>query len=73
MRELESITGHVIYNPAYTCKFQLKPAHVAEGSTPLPGVHRLSIFKIRPNTLIGLQKLWLRTNFSWNLQVYAGL
>ena len=24
MRALESITGHVIYNPAYTYKFQLK-------------------------------------------------
>ena len=25
MRELEFITGHVTYNPAYTYKFQLKP------------------------------------------------
>ena len=24
MREIEFITGHVIYNPAYTYKFQLK-------------------------------------------------
>ena len=24
MRALESITGHMIYNPAYTYKFQLK-------------------------------------------------
>ena len=24
MRALESITGHVIYNPTYTYKFQLK-------------------------------------------------
>ena len=24
MRVLKFITGHVIYNPAYTCKFQLK-------------------------------------------------
>ena len=24
MRALECITGHVIYNPAYTYKFQLK-------------------------------------------------
>ena len=24
MRALEFITGHVIYNPAYTYKFQLK-------------------------------------------------
>ena len=25
MRALEFITGHVIYNPAYAYKFQLKP------------------------------------------------
>ena len=28
MRALEFITGHVIYNPAYTYKFQLKTTHV---------------------------------------------
>ena len=27
MRALESITVHVIYNPAYTYKFQLKTTH----------------------------------------------
>ena len=34
MRALESITGHVIYNPAYTYKFQLKttPSHVYLGN-----------------------------------------
>ena len=29
MRALEIITGHVIYNPAYTYKFQLKTTLVA--------------------------------------------
>ena len=28
MRALEFIAGHVIYNPAYTYKFQLKTTHV---------------------------------------------
>ena len=28
MRALESITGHVIYNPAYTYKFQLKTTYI---------------------------------------------
>ena len=28
MRALEIITGHVIYNPAYTYKFQLKTTKV---------------------------------------------
>ena len=28
MRALEIIMSHVIYNPAYTYKFQLKTAHV---------------------------------------------
>ena len=28
MRALESMTGHVIYNPAYTYKFQLKTTYV---------------------------------------------
>ena len=28
MRALEIIPGHVIYNPAYTYKFQLKTTHV---------------------------------------------
>ena len=28
MRALEFITGHVIYNPAYTYKFQLKTTQV---------------------------------------------
>ena len=28
MRALESITGHVIYNTAYTYKFQLKTTQV---------------------------------------------
>ena len=27
MRALEFITGHVIYNPAYTYKFQLKTTY----------------------------------------------
>ena len=27
MRALEIITGHVIYNPAYNYKFQLKTTH----------------------------------------------
>ena len=30
MRALEFITGHVIYNPAYTYKFQLKTTEVAK-------------------------------------------
>jgi hypothetical protein len=29
MRALKFITGHVIYNPAYTYKFQLKTTNVA--------------------------------------------
>ena len=37
MRALEFIIGHVIYNPAYTYKFQLKTTQV------LPGDH-ISIF-----------------------------
>ena len=28
MRALEFITGHVIYNPAYTYKFQLKTTYI---------------------------------------------
>ena len=28
MRALEFITGHVIYNPAYTYKFQLKTTFI---------------------------------------------
>ena len=28
MRALEFITGHVIYKPAYTYKFQLKTTHL---------------------------------------------
>ena len=31
MRALEFITGHVIYNPAYTYKFQLKTTLWLEG------------------------------------------
>ena len=31
MRALEFITGHVIYNPAYTYKFQLKTTKVCQG------------------------------------------
>ena len=30
MRALEIITGHVIYNPTYTYKFQLKTTEVSE-------------------------------------------
>ena len=30
MRALEFITGHVIYNPAYTYKFQLKTTHFTQ-------------------------------------------
>ena len=30
MRALEIVTGHVIYNPAYTYKFQLKTTEVSE-------------------------------------------
>ena len=30
MSELEIITGHVIYNPTYTYKFQLKTTEVSE-------------------------------------------
>ena len=30
MRALEIITGHVIYNPAYTYKFQLKTTFLLE-------------------------------------------
>ena len=29
MIALEFITGHVIYNPAYTYKFQLKPSYLS--------------------------------------------
>ena len=29
MRALEFVTSHVIYNPAYTYKFQLKTTHSA--------------------------------------------
>ena len=32
MRALEFITGHVIYNPAYTYKFQLKTTDMEAGS-----------------------------------------
>ena len=32
MIALESITGRVIYNPAYTYKFQLKTTYMAETS-----------------------------------------
>ena len=30
MRVIEFITGHVIYNPAYTYKFQLKTTKLGE-------------------------------------------
>ena len=30
MRALDFITGHVIYNPAYTYKFQLKTTGITE-------------------------------------------
>ena len=30
MRALEFITGHVIYNPVYTYKFQLKTAYIKQ-------------------------------------------
>ena len=30
MRALEFITGHVIYNPAYTYKFQLKTTYIGD-------------------------------------------
>ena len=33
MRALEFITGHVIYNPAYTYKFQLKTTKILETLT----------------------------------------
>ena len=40
MRALEFITGHVIYNPAYTYKFQLKTTNVGvlyfSGAFPIP-------------------------------------
>ena len=32
MRALEFITGHVIYNPAYTYKFQLKTTYLLDKS-----------------------------------------
>ena len=35
MRALEIITCHVIYNPAYTYKFQLKTTHVWDFFLPL--------------------------------------
>ena len=34
MRALEFITSHVIYNPAYTYKFQLKTTHVQLSEKP---------------------------------------
>ena len=40
MRTLESITGHVIYNPVYTYKFQLKTTKVIN--------HQLMLQKIGP-------------------------
>ena len=43
MRALEFITGHVIYNPAYTFKFQLK--------TTYDGLQQVVFFY--PNSLIG--------------------
>ena len=33
MRALEFITGHVIYNPAYTYKFQLKTTMFRQASS----------------------------------------
>ena len=32
MRALKFITGHVIYNPAYTYKFQLKTTHLSRNN-----------------------------------------
>ena len=32
MRALEFITGHVIYNLAYTYKFQLKTTYITQSS-----------------------------------------
>ena len=45
MRALEFITGHVIYNPAYTYKFQLKTTNQ---------IHKVHIMKIKINTILNL-------------------
>ena len=47
MRALEFITGHVIYNPAYTYKFQLKTTH--EGAYELT----LSLVVSLPVAVVG--------------------
>ena len=54
MRALEFITGHVIYNPAYTYKFQLKTTlmgcHVTCQVMPFPKIFTTNI-ALEPVTL----------------------
>ena len=51
MRALEFITGHVIYNPAYTYKFQLKTTNdiLQHNYWPLPQTITTNNNKKNPN------------------------
>ena len=49
MRALEIITGHVIYNPAYTYKFQLKTTYI---SSLLANFYTLEIFVLNSPVIV---------------------
>ena len=46
MRALEFITGHVIYNPAYTYKLQLKTTYVILCLPASDGLTINDVFKV---------------------------
>ena len=56
----------LIENSVRPMPAQISPLYIRLG----PGVYRRSIFKIRPNILIGLQKLWLRPKDRSRLFIY---
>ena len=51
MRALEFITGHVIYNPAYPYKFQLKTTYVQVEVKILP----LCLYSLLTYTIVLVQ------------------
>ena len=76
MRALEFITGHVIYNPAYTYKFQLKTTEVLEWGDCLDDCPTEAVQKVcidEPNFPIMADGSDRAVNYTANYTLGSGL
>ena len=74
MKALEIITGHVIYNPTYTCKFQLKTTFHNPFSIEFQLYNHLHIqkpllAKVCQGSNQGLKQL--KAEFTYNSEKYS--